>query len=544
MKLFIAGLAGTLLSVAAAAAAEDPNSLDRLLERVVAQEQRFVQNLSTRTPLVETYIQETGDAATRTRTPQDHYFLGRLGLSGGTLNYTQMAFRSDTPKNTHTSYLKNRSIVFVPAGFAQMVFMDLNGFDRARYTFEYVRREFLGDIRCLVLDVTPTNREEEGRFFGRIWVEDGDFNIVRFNGTYTKPTSRRLYFHFDSWRINIEPKLWVPLCTYVEESTTPGDLKAVSGSSFKGQTRLWGYNTGKSARMDELTKFLIELNALVKDKEAAVDASPLESQRSWERQAEENILDRLVKSGLIAPKGPVDDVLNTVVNNLIVTNTLTVEATVRILMTTPLETFTVGHTIVVSRGLIDVLPDESSLAMVLGGELAHIALGHRTNTQFAFNNQTMVSDEELLSRFRFARTPAEIASAGRKAVEILGNSPYKEKLANAGLFLKALASRAAEFPNLIRANIGNQLAGGDNLVRLGELAKGAPQLENDKLEQIAALPLGSRIKVNPWLNTITMMKARPVSLLSPREKLSFEVTPFLLHLTRAETPPAEKLQQP
>ena len=164
-----------------------------------------------------------------------------------------------------------------------------------------------------------------------------------------------------------------------------------------------------------------------------------------------------------------DKVLDTVVNNLIVTSNLNVEANCRVLLTTPLETLTIGHTIVISSGLVDVLPDEASLAMVLSDELAHIALGHRTNTQFAFHNQTMFPDDELLQRFRFVRTPEEIASAERKAIEILRKSPYKDKMANAGLFLRALASRAPEFPNLIRANIGNRLASGDAVVRMGEL---------------------------------------------------------------------------
>ena len=82
-----------------------------------------------------------------------------------------------------------------------------------------------------------------------------------------------------------------------------------------------------------------------------------------------------------------DKVLNTVVNNLVVTNNLNVEVQCRVLLTTPLETFTIGHTIVISRGLVDVLPDEASLAMVLSDELAHIALGHRTDTQFAFTTR-------------------------------------------------------------------------------------------------------------------------------------------------------------
>ena len=50
------------------------------------------------------------------------------------------------------------------------------------------------------------------------------------------------------------------------------------------------------------------------------DLTPLQAQRSWDRQAEDNVADRLQRLGLIAPKGDVDKVLETVVNNLEVTN--------------------------------------------------------------------------------------------------------------------------------------------------------------------------------------------------------------------------------
>jgi hypothetical protein len=230
----------------------------------------------------------------------------------------------------------------------------------------------------------------------------------------------------------------------------------------------------------------------------------------------------------------VDQVLDTVINNLSATNGLTVEAHGRVLLTTPIETFTVGHTILISRGLLDVLPDENSLAMVLSDELAHIALGHKTNTQFAFRSMTMFSDEELIERFRFARTQQETAEAGKRAVEFLSKSPYASKLGNAGLFLRALSSRAPRFPNLIRPNIGNGLANGETILRMADLLARAPSLEEDKLEQIAALPLGSRVKLDPWTCETSLMKTRPVELLAAREKLLFEITPFTLFLTRAE----------
>jgi hypothetical protein len=337
----------------------------------------------------------------------------------------------------------------------------------------------------------------------------------------------------DSWRLNVGPGQWVPAFVYVGES---GDQSTTGRATlFKSQSRLWGFNVASSNRLEELTSILIDAESPVKDENSAKDVSPLESQRSWEHQAEENIVDRLEKGGLLAPKGNVDTMLNTVVNNLIVTNNLAVDATCRVLMTTPLETFFMGHTIAISRGLLDVLPDEASLAMVLAQELAHIALGHRTATEFAFHNRTMLSDHEILQRFRFQRSEPEILAAGRRTVEILRNSPYKQKLGNAELFLKALSSRAGRLPKLIQATVGNQLASGETLARLAAFASQAPALQEKSLLQIAALPLGSRIKVDPWTNQITLMKAKPIALLSPREKMPVEVTPFVIHLTRAQT---------
>ncbi len=293
------------------------------------------------------------------------------------------------------------------------------------------------------------------------------------------------------------------------------------------------YNPASQNKLDELTSILVDGQSGVTDEAAAQDSSPLESERSWERQAEDNVVERLEKGGLLAPAGPVDAVLNTVVNNLIVSAKLNVDAQCRVLLTTPIETFSIGHTIVISRGLIDVLPDEASLALVLAAELSHIALGHPTPTQYAFHNQTMLGDAELLQRFRFERTPQEMEEAAKKTIEIMRASPY-QKTANAGLFLKALAARGPSLPRLLAANLGNQVANADALARLAEFAASAPELDENKIEQIAALPLGSRVKLNPWNNKIELVKTKPLALLSPREKMPFEVTPFALHLTRID----------
>ena len=83
------------------------------------------------------------------------------------------------------------------------------------------------------------------------------------------------------------------------------------------------------------------------------DASPLQAERVWQQQAEDNVVERLTEAGLLAPEGDVDHILQTVVNNLEVTNNIDLPRPVRtrVLLTSPLETFSVGNTIVISRGL-------------------------------------------------------------------------------------------------------------------------------------------------------------------------------------------------
>jgi Peptidase family M48 len=303
---------------------------------------------------------------------------------------------------------------------------------------------------------------------------------------------------------------------------------------FKAQTRLWGYDLKGLNKNEEFTQILVDSPQSIKDQsDTAADASPVVAERMWEKQAEDNSLERLQKVGLIAPPGEVDKVLCTVVNNLMVTNNIDLPGDVRcrVLLTAPLESFTIGHTIVISRGLLDVLPDEASLAMVLSHELAHIVLGHRLDTSLAFSDKMLFPDQDSFQRFDFKRDPADEEAADAKAMQLLKNSPYKDKLGNAGLFLKALQERAPDLPNLIRPHLGNSLAGGKS-IRMENLIESAPALDHKNVDQIAALPLGGRIKVDPWSDQVELSKAKPVALASAREKMEFEITPIFPHLTR------------
>jgi len=515
-------------------APDQPRTMDQVLDRIINNEQHLYGQIRNYQPLVETYIQNLKPDKELGQIPAgDKYFLGRANFQKG-VTLVPLNDTSSKGKKVVGSIgnFFSFAMQFLPDGFLQMIFIDTNGFDKQHYKFDYVRREFLGEVRCLVFDVTPTEKNNHGRFLGRIWVEDQEYHIVRFNGAYEGNGHSSWYFHFDSWRTNVQPGMWMPTFVYSEEKDLHYALS--KKLDFKAQTRLWGYNLGSSTKEEELSKILIE-TPVSDDTKTNNDLNPIQAQRSWDRQAEDNVTDRLERIGLMAPKGEVDKVLETVVNNLEVTNNIDLDPEVRcrVLMTSTLESFTVGHTIVLSRGLVDVLPDEASLATMLAHELSHVVLGHRIDSQYAFFDQLLVEDKDTFRHFGFARTPEEEAAANAKAMQILNNSPYKNQLGNAGLFLQALAARQKEIPNLISGHLGNRVP------EINDLKSAIPVDPKTNPQKIAALPLGGRVKIDPWNDQLSLIKSKPVGTVAEREKMPFEVTPFMPYLMRYGTDAAK-----
>jgi hypothetical protein len=513
-----------------------PTTMDQVVDRVILREKDLIKFLSPRTPIVETYLQNLQQDPQLGPIPQDdHYFLGRMDLSESIDRSDYLEGKGKDKEEGMEKRLlggitNKFKFQYQPLGFSWMIFVDRNDFDRQHYDFHYARREFLGDVRCLVFDLTPKKDAGRGRFLGRVWVEDQDFSIVRLNGTYARPSHNNYYFHMDSWRLNLVPGYWVPSYIYSEE----GDFTAGAKNkiAFKAQTRMWGYNLKTVTPNDELTN--IRVDSVKDDTPTAQDATPLAAEREWQQQAEDNVVERLERAGLLAPEGDVDKILQTVVNNLEITSNIELPRPVRtrVLTTSPLETFSVGNTIVVSRGLIDVLPDEASLAMVLSHELAHIVLGHNLGSQYAFNDRMLFSDEGTYQNLGFKHIPEEETAADKKAIEMLKASPYAQKLDTAGLFVKALQARASTLTALLQAHLGNGITENGTVTRMAALATSAPALDWNKLDQIAALPLGGRVKLNPWDDRVEIVKAQPVAITSARDKMPFEVTPFFPRLAR------------
>jgi hypothetical protein len=520
------------MGICVAQTAAPPKHFEEAVDRAIASERELIGKLRDKEPVIETYIQELkADPELEFVPRKDHYFLGRLNLAEGIVDRSYLP-NSGFPGIPHiftAMFTKD----YYARGFADQMFLDIADFDRAHYTFELEGREFLGEVRCLVVDVQPKKEAGKRRFAGRLWVEDRDYHIVRINGSYIPAPSRDLS-HFDSWRLNTGG-LWLPSFIYAQDESERNGL--THSPPIRAQTRLWDYQRSRQTEDQIFMNMSIDVPQGVRDSsETSLENSPLQSFRMWEQQAAVNVTNRLQRAGLLAPAGDVDQVLDTVLNNLEVTNNIYLDPPIRarVLLTTPLESIAVNHTILISRGLIDVLPDEASLAAVLAHELAHIALGHSMKTKYAFADRLLFDDPATLKSIAVARTKQEEEAADARAIEILNNSPYKDALPRVGLFLRMLAARSNEVPHLVSPLLGNRMADSHKELRLPGLMDRAPELRVRDTGQISALPLGSRIRIDPWSNQLHLLKAPAMVPLQAKEKLPFQITPFMLHLTRED----------
>jgi hypothetical protein len=526
-----------------------------LVGYAVAREKVLIKNIQQRTPLVETYIQDTLPDAKLYQVPvSDTYTLSRVDFgkvfldrtyeprsvsqrgekSGGKLGFFKSSLTSITGL---TKLLGLERFTYSTTGFMQMMFLDPTGFDQQHYVFSFVRREFLGSVRTWVFDVHP-KVAGMGRFYGRIWVEDQEGNVVRFNGTYTGPTSAdssKYYFHFDSWRMNVQRGIWLPVAVYVEETQRIEGTKSVG---LKAQTHFWGYSLKLPTHDSENVS--VKVDDAVDQSEDSQDVGPLQASRMWIMQAENNVIDRLVEAGLVAPLnqgGYENKVLDQIVVNLVVPNNLafTDQLHTRILLIDTVEMTTVGNTILISKGLIDSLPSEEAIASVIAMELAHIAMGHHIDTRYAFNDRLLFPDESTFQRIDMFHNDHDNAEAAKKAMEYLQASMYKDKLPSAGLYYAQLVDRSKVLKQLNAPKLGDSLLKADGTPWMADLQKMAPKLNWDDLTQTAALPLGSWLKTDPWDDKVHMLNAKRYAPMNARDKMPFEVTPIFYKLQRYDT---------
>ncbi|WP_263408371.1 hypothetical protein [Terriglobus tenax] len=529
---------------------------NQLIDRAIAREAEVIKVLKERSPLTEVYIQTMKPDPELLQVPEsDQHFLGRISFSKVIGDTSYQASKSSGSggkfgffKNS-LGYLtglgKALNLEFNEAGFMQMLLVDSKDFDREHYNFFFVRNDFLGSVPTTIFDVQPA-KGGYGRFFGRIWIERRGGNIVRFNGSFNgSQATHSEYYHFDSWRTNVQPDIWLPNSFYVEESNpkVPGNIV-----KFKATGHVWGYALKVPEKEVENTS--VEVQGATDVSNEAQDVSPLGAQREWVQQAEDNVIDRLTKAGLLAAPSEFDKTLEALANNILAYNQIPLSRPIRVrtLLTEPLESLAIGNTVLLSKSLIDTTAvvtadgaqQAGNLNAILAFGVAHVILGHRLDTKYAFSDRLLFPDTSAFTHIPMHHTDKDNEEAAKKTVELLNAKELQEASGYFGLYLQQLAERVKALPDLNKPMIGDGLTKSekDTTFWLAAIQAKGQKLDVKDLKQMAAMPLGSFLKFDPWTDQVITLHAAQEPILNPRDKMPFEITPVYMRLSYYTAPAA------
>ena len=536
-----------------------------LIDKAIGREKAVIKVVRERTPLVETYIQNMKPDPVMRQIPEsDEHHLTRVDF-GKVIGDTEY---KDGPKagqkqgvmahfkgslGAVTGLGRSLHLEFNETGFVQMLLMDSNSFDKQTYNFYFVRNDFLGNVQTAVFDVSPVKKNARGRFLGRIWVETQNGNVVRFNGDFAGgEKDYKEFFHFDSWRTNVQPDSWLPTSFYVEESDPKSQTSTLK---FKAINHVWGYVLKVPAQVAENTD--LQVVGATDVSQDAPDVSPLGAERAFTKQAEDNVIERLFQAGLLDAPSDFDKTLEALANNILAYNNIAVSSPihVRTLMTEPLESLSVGNTIILSKSLIDTTAVVSSdgaqqmgnLNAVLAFQLAHILSGHRLDTKYAFSDRLLFPDNSTFKRIPMHHTDADNVEAAKKTLELLNAKELVDGQKYFGLYLQQLSARIKGLKALNEPMIGDALVKSDTDTSfwLQAMVPKSPKLDVKDLKQQAAEPLSSFLRFDPWTDKLITLHTAFEPILSPSDKMPFEVAPVYLKLSYykapvevAPTPPA------
>ena len=528
-----------------------------LIDKAIGREKVVIKTIRERAPLVETYIQNMKPDLVMRQVPEsDEHFLGRVEFNKviGDEAFKEGPKAGKQPGKLSgilhgsTSFLgglgTSLHLQFHEEGFVQMLLMDSKDFDRQHYNFYFVRNDFLGNVSTSVFDVTPAGKNF-GRFFGRIWVEKRDGNVVRFNGEFAGgDKDNKEFFHFDSWRTNVQPDLWLPTSFYVEESD---EKSQTSTLKFKAINHVWGYVLKVPATVAENTSVTVEGD--VKDNsQDAPDVGPRQAENAFRQQAEDNVIERLFQAGLLDAPSEFDKTLEALANNILAYNNIATSSPIRVrtLMTEPLESLAVGNTIILSKSLIDTTAIVSSdgaqqtgnLNALLAFQLAHILSGHRLDTKYAFNDRLLFPDNAAFKRIPLHHTDADNLEAAKKTLELLNAKELVDGQKYFSLYLQQLQARIKGLKALNEPMIGDGLVKSDTdpSFWLAAMLPKGEKLDVKNLKQEGAVPLSSFLRFDPWTDQLVPLHTAFEPILSASDKMPFEVSPVYLKLSYYKPP--------
>lgn len=437
---------------------------EQLAKRVYEGEHEMITGLRDTDPLLETYFQSLWPGIDAQSPIDDAYSLSKVDFTRGFKDSGEgrrgyQTFLFGQSRASRKIRLNNGDKVEVyPDGYLDMLFVDLEDFDADTYVLTDLQKATWGNRECIVFSVRPKTPVTSGRFRGQIWVETSNYKIVRIKGTFTPVILghlglRRffgignipLYFHFDSIRQEVAPGKWLPSYSYFDENRTwqQIDKNAWTDLHYRGHIFIWGYQ-------DVGARDNTDLN----DKPDTV--ARLESEK------------------LLARPGVIEDGLDAIVRRIVTANAVIVPGIdCRVLLTTPIEMFNIGHTIILSRGLLNILPNDSVIPVLLAHQIA-----------------------DMLFR-KSGMSPLNGSAVWKKAIAMSDKAGYSNGVPYTSLLLLQLAQHSKSIPNLVRARFG---------LSLFDIASGLPASSSALMSEESASPLvlRGRYTIDSWSGSINM----------------------------------------
>jgi hypothetical protein len=496
--------------------------------RIVAREHQVALRLDEFHPLAETYVRVLRGQPEKVTPWYDRHFLSVAEFQGGlrALRFKPRNAEIWRDISEYADSLTPLTLEYVPGGFIAMAYPDPSTFDLHHYRFQYAGTEVLGETRCLVFDVRPATQRKKGLFEGKIWAEEQNLTIVRFKGVYDGSTMSSKYLHFDSWRANPKADLWVPAVIYSEETGLPccGFWKLNwTKIQFRAQTRFWGYGLHLlEPGNDSIVASQPDISPRL-ERSSFRSAEPVVAAHQPEGKSEDELIQELERTGLLSPSGEVEEGLGRIVENIETANHLSFrrEVQCRVLLTSNLESAAVGHTIILSRGLLEVLPDEV-LAAVLAHDMAHVWFAEAENADPSRAERSVSDPREVARRIRFEHTRKEEAQAALLAREWIQHVPYGSDSDSIREFAGELKERSSQIANLLKPLIG------ESIYQILDAGQESPQrfVRSDGLIP-GSLSIARSVTVDPWSDRLNVHQPADKYANPPSDTVALEIVPML-----------------
>ncbi|HTF66859.1 MAG TPA: hypothetical protein VK638_29665 [Edaphobacter sp.] len=165
---------------------------------------------------------------------------------------------------------------------------------------------------------------------------------------------------------------------------------------------------------------------------------------------------------------------------------------------------------------------------MLALELAHVQLGHRLNTRYAFSDRMMFANTQTYENIRLVHTAADNEAAAKLAHTYIPASLYADKIVSISAYYSVLHDASRRLPELTHGYLADSLLGPDGQPWLHGWLQNVSLKAAYQVPEKAPLPLSSALRVDPENDQLHQILPR-IGPSSPAEVHPFEILPVTLN---------------